>query len=257
MNDAYRIDIHASIACGIRRIFVSSQSIKQRKVMITTRDEVIDRAFGVFVRMNYEKASIITIARACGLTKTGIVYYFPHKLELFMAVADKYVFQLHKPANKFAPPAATLKGFIGQYVAGVTASMERITGLIGSGGVGDCCPNFYYFHFISQVRMYYPDVRRKIEEFFKLDLDMWATVIGRAKESGEEIVRIIEIQSQSRAGRFKVAVAQSPGIPQFPQVLKFGSQIFLGASYEQAFLNGLDIDSLSDNFSYLYSLLKT
>ena len=76
MNDAYRIDIHASIACGIRRIFVSSQSIKQRKVMITNRDEVIDRAFGVFVRMNYEKASIITIARACGLTKTGIVYYF-------------------------------------------------------------------------------------------------------------------------------------------------------------------------------------
>ena len=35
-----------------------------------------------------------------------------------MAVADKYVFQLHKPANKFAPPAATLEGFIGQYVAG-------------------------------------------------------------------------------------------------------------------------------------------
>ena len=234
MNDAYRIDIHASIACGIRRIFVSSRSIKQRKVMITNRDEVIDRAFGVFVRMNYEKASIITIARACGLTKTGIVYYFPHKLELFMAVADKYVFQLHKPANKFAPPAATLKGFIGQYVAGVTASMERITGLIGSGGVGDCCPNFYYFHFISQVRMYYPDVRRKIEEFFKLDLDMWATVIGRAKESGEVKADTDVVRA---AGMFH--------------------QIFLGASYEQAFLNGLDIDSLSDNFSYLYSLLKT
>ena len=56
--------------------------------MITNREEIIDRAFGVFVRMNYEKASIITLARACGLTKTGIVYYFPHKLDLFMAVAD-------------------------------------------------------------------------------------------------------------------------------------------------------------------------
>ena len=57
--------------------------------MITNREEIIDRAFGVFVRMNYEKASIITLARACGLTKTGIVYYFPHKLDLFMAVVDK------------------------------------------------------------------------------------------------------------------------------------------------------------------------
>ena len=56
--------------------------------MITNREEIIDRAFGVFVRMNYEKASIITLARACGLTKTGIVYYFPHKLDLFMAVVE-------------------------------------------------------------------------------------------------------------------------------------------------------------------------
>ena len=64
-------------------------------MIITNREEVIDKAFGVFVRMNYEKASIITLAKACGVTKTGIVYYFPHKLDLFMAVADKYVLQMH------------------------------------------------------------------------------------------------------------------------------------------------------------------
>ena len=52
-------------------------------MIITNREEVIDKAFGVFVRMNYEKASIITLAKACGGTKTGIVYYFPHKLDLF------------------------------------------------------------------------------------------------------------------------------------------------------------------------------
>ena len=76
-------------------------------MIITNREEVIDKAFGVFVRMNYEKASIITLAKACGVTKTGIVYYFPHKLDLFMAVADKYVLQMHEPENKFAAPADT------------------------------------------------------------------------------------------------------------------------------------------------------
>ena len=95
-------------------------------MIITNREEVIDKAFGVFVRMNYEKASIITLAKACGVTKTGIVYYFPHKLDLFMAVADKYVLQMHEPENKFAAPADTLTEFIGQYVAGVAASMKRI-----------------------------------------------------------------------------------------------------------------------------------
>ena len=93
-------------------------------MIITNREEVIDKAFGVFVRMNYEKASIITLAKACGVTKTGIVYYFPHKLDLFMAVADKYVLKMHEPGNKFATPADTLEKFIGQYVAGVAASMN-------------------------------------------------------------------------------------------------------------------------------------
>ena len=52
--------------------------------MITNREEVIDKAFKVFLRMNYEKASISTLAKACGVVKTGVVYYFPHKLDLFM-----------------------------------------------------------------------------------------------------------------------------------------------------------------------------
>ena len=99
--------------------------------MITNREEVIDKAFGVFLRMNYEKASIITIAKACGLTKTGIVYYFPHKLDLFVAVTDKYVLRMHEPESKFPAPADTLAEFIGQYVAGVDASMKRIAGMVG------------------------------------------------------------------------------------------------------------------------------
>ena len=33
-------------------------------------------------------------------------------------------------------------------------------------------------------------------------------------------------------------------------------QIFLGMSYEQSFLNGLDVDELKEKLDYLYSLLK-
>ena len=156
-------------------------------MIITNREEVIDKAFGVFVRMNYEKASIITLAKACGVTKTGIVYYFPHKLDLFMAVADKYVLKMHEPGNKFATPADTLAEFIGQYVAGVAASMKRIVELIGDNGdPHDCSSSFYYFHFLSQVRTYYPGIRQKIERVFSHDHDLWAKVVQKAKESGEE-----------------------------------------------------------------------
>ena len=203
-------------------------------MIITNREEVIDKAFGVFVRMNYEKASIITLARACGLTKTGIVYYFPHKLDLFMTVADKYVLQMHEPGNKFAAPAGTLAEFIGQYVAGVAASMQRIVELIGGNSAPhDCSPNFYYIHFLSQVRMYYPGIRQKIERLFSHDHDLWTKVVQKAKDSGE-------IRSDTDVEKTAVLFRQ----------------MFLGLSYEQAFLNGLDVDGLAENFRYIYSLLK-
>ena len=110
-------------------------------MIINNREEVIDKAFRVFLRMNYEKASISTLAKACGVVKTGVVYYFPHKLDLFVAVADKYAINLQTPAKKFAEPADTLAGFIRQYVEGVRNAMERILEVVRSGGEVENYPN--------------------------------------------------------------------------------------------------------------------
>ena len=81
--------------------------------------------------------------------------------------------------------------------------------------------------------MYYPDIRQKIERIFQLDYELWEKVIRKAKESGE--IRS-DTDVQKAATLFR--------------------QIFLGLSYEQAFLNGLDVDELEKNFRYIYSLLK-
>lgn len=202
--------------------------------MITNREEVIDRAFKVFLRMNYEKASLNTLAKACGVVKTGVVYYFPHKLDLFVAVADKYVIQMQTPVNKFAGSAMTLAGFIAQYVTGVTDAMERIVKLVKScGDDNGCCPNFYYIHFLSQVRMYYPGIREKLEEIFRQDYEMWYQMVEKARGSGE-IRKDIDVRKTAALFR----------------------QVFLGMSYEQAFLNGLDVQELKEHFDYLYSMLK-
>ena len=202
--------------------------------MITNREEVLDKAFRVFLIMNYEKASINTLAKACGLTKTGIVYYFPHKLDLFMAVADKYVLQLHDPTTKFAAPNGTLAEFIEQYAEGVTRTMKHIVEHVSqSDQSNNCCPNFYYFHFISQVRMYYPDVKDKLKEVFRQNLDLWTKVIQQAKDSGE--------------------IKADTDVPKAASIFH---EIFYGQSFEQSFLNGLDTKQLADNFRYIYTLLK-
>ena len=194
--------------------------------MITNREEVIDKAFKVFLRMNYEKASISTLAKACGVVKTGVVYYFPHKLDLFTAVADKYAIQMQTPANKFAEPAETLAEFIDQYVEGVKAAMNRIvTQVQCCADDSDCCPNFYYFHFLSQVRMYYPGARKKMEDTFQKEHELWRKVIQKAKENGE-IKQDTDVQKSASLFR----------------------QVFLGLSYEQSFLNGLNVEELKDKF---------
>ena len=61
--------------------------------MFTNRDEVLEKALRIFAKMNYEKASQMEIAKTCGLSKAGLVYYFPFKLDLFKAVVEKVKYE--------------------------------------------------------------------------------------------------------------------------------------------------------------------
>ena len=204
-------------------------------MIISNREEVIDKAFKVFLRMNYEKASLKMLSNACGTVRTGVTYYFPHKLDLFIAVADKYVIKLQSPSNKFAKPADSLAEFIMQYVDGVKKAMENVKELVISSGeeVNECCPNFHYFHFLFQVRMYYPGVREKMEGIFRQEYEMWKRVIQHAIDSGE-IKKDTDVEKTAALFR----------------------QIFLGMSYEESFFDGLNVNTLKEKFDYLYSMLK-
>lgn len=202
--------------------------------MITNREEVLENALRVFARMNYEKASQTEIAKACGLSKAGLIYYYPLKLDLFIAVIDKYVFGMQSVSRKFRFTFDSLSGFIDQYVAGVERTMTRLVTLLADedNEVG-CSPNFYYFHLLMQVRLYYPDVEKKIDAMFKQDYEVWKSAITMAKKIGE--VRS-DIDEDSAALMFR--------------------QIFLGLSFEQSFQDGLDVGLLTSKLRFAYSLIK-
>ena len=81
--------------------------------------------------------------------------------------------------------------------------------------------------------MYYPGARENMEEIFRKEHELWKAVIQKAKESGE--------------------IKQDTDVKKTASLFR---QIFLGMSYEQSFLNGLDVDELKEKLDYLYSLLK-
>ena len=202
--------------------------------MITTREEVLENALRVFGRMNYEKASQVEIAKACGLSKAGLVYYYPLKLDLFVAVADKYVFGMQSVAYKVRFTAGSLLEFIDQYIAGVERTMSRLITLFDDGNdPAGCSLNFYYFHLLMQVRLYYPDVKKKIAAIFRQDYEIWTEAIQAAKKNGE--IRQ-DLDEKDVALIFR--------------------QMFLGLSFEQAFLEGLDSKLLKQKLLFVYKLLK-
>lgn len=203
--------------------------------MITNRDEVLANALRVFARMNYEKASQTEIAKACGLSKAGLIYYYPFKQDLFVAVIDKYVFHEQNPRNKFTFTATTLAEFIDQYVAGVKTTMQRMIELLDNGSASSGCrPNFYYIHLLVQMRLHYPDVETKLKNVVSQNHEVWVTAVRQAQQNGE-IRR--DLDTEQTASVFH--------------------QVFIGLFFKQSFFDGLNTDELSRRLHFIYSTLKS
>lgn len=137
--------------------------------MKTNRDEILPSALQLFMSMNYERVSLQMIARTVGLTKTGIFNYYPSKLDLFVAVADRYLSHAQNPDNKFEPSDGSVADFIDKYIVGVSRTMSEIVrlGNLKREEMPGQSANAGYFHLYQQVLFYYPDGKRKLHEWME------------------------------------------------------------------------------------------
>lgn len=203
--------------------------------MKTNREEILQHALQLFMSMNYESVSLQLIAHSVGLTKTGIFNYYPSKLDLFIDVADRYLFHLQDPENKFEPSDGSLRDFIDKYVEGVEHTMAEIVrlGNIRREEMPGKLANAGYFHLFQQVLFYYPDGKRKLHEWMEKEFRLWCDVISRSVERGE--LRA-DTDMEEAAALFR--------------------QVFIGLSYQMSFDKGLDVGILRRRFLYIYGLLK-
>ena len=203
--------------------------------MKTNREEILQNALQLFMSMNYESVSLQMIAHSVGLTKTGIFNYYPSKLDLFIAVADHYLFHLQDPGNKFSPSDGSLRDFIDKYVEGVERTMAEIVrlGNIQREKMPGQLANAGYFHLFQQVLFYYPDGKCKLHEWMEKEFELWCNVIRRGVEQGE--LRA-DTDVQESAAIFR--------------------QVFIGLAYQMSFSDGLDVAILRKRVLYRYGLLK-
>lgn len=203
--------------------------------MKTSREKILQSALQLFMSMNYERVSLEMVSRSVGLTKTGIFNYYPSKLDLFVDVADHFLFGLQDPARKFAPSDGTVIDFIEKYVDGVRRTMDEIVrlGNVRRELMPGKLANAGYFHLFQQVLFYYPDGRQRLHELMESEYGLWCRAIRGGVERGE--------------------LGSGTDIAQAAALFR---QVFIGLSYQMSFSDGLDVELLRQRFLYIYGLLK-
>ncbi len=203
--------------------------------MKTNREEILQHALRLFMTLNYERVSLQLITRTVGLTKTGIFNYYPTKLDLFVAVADKSLFSAQHPEHKFEASDGTLADFLEKYLRGVARTMELLVALgrLDEDAMPGGTVNAGYFHLFEQVLRYYPDGKRKLQTLMHAEYDLWREAVRRG-------VRCGELRAET----------------DIEEAVALFRQVFVGLSYESSFGDGLDIGALERRFRTIYHLLK-
>ena len=205
--------------------------------MKITRDELLIAAFKLFMSVNYEKASFAELGKMLGMSKAGIFKYYKNKQELFIAVVDKFWFSTQYPRNKFTETNGTFAEFIDEYVRGVQRTMDMLGDLIGAErekvAQGKFTYHAQYFHFLFQLLQYDPDAKEKLRNLVDGDYAYWRAAIQRAIATGE-LREDVDVEDA---------------------VVMF-RQVYMGLSFEMAFMGGLNTQRLAKHLHAVYSLLK-
>lgn len=205
--------------------------------MKITRDELLIAAFKLFMSVNYEKASFAELGKMLGMSKAGIFKYYKNKQELFIAVVDKFWFSTQNPQNKFTETNGTFAEFIDEYVRGVQRTMDMLGDLIGEDrekvAQGKFTYHAQYFHFLFQLLQYDPDAKEKLCNLADGDYAYWRAAIQRAIATGE-LREDVDVEDA---------------------VVMF-RQVYMGLSFEMAFMGGLNTRRLAKHLHAVYSLLK-
>ena len=205
--------------------------------MKITRDELLIAAFKLFMSVNYEKASFAELGKMLGMSKAGIFKYYKNKQELFIAVVDKFWFSTQNPRNKFTETNGTFAEFIDEYVRGVQRTMDMLGDMIGAErekvAQGKFTYHAQYFHFLFQLLQYDPDAKEKLRNLVDGDYAYWRAAIQHAIATGE-LREDVDVEDA---------------------VVMF-RQVYMGLSFEMAFMGGLNTQRLAKHLHAVYSLLK-
>ncbi|MFD0697303.1 TetR/AcrR family transcriptional regulator [Paenibacillus sp. GCM10027628] len=77
------------------------------------KEQIMDKAVGIFAELGYYKATTALVAKAAGVTQPYVFHFFKNKEELFNAVIDRSVSRLYETFSQVEAPADQLMDTMG------------------------------------------------------------------------------------------------------------------------------------------------
>ncbi|MDQ0899080.1 MULTISPECIES: TetR/AcrR family transcriptional regulator [unclassified Paenibacillus] len=128
------------------------------------KEQIMDKAVGIFAELGYYKATTALVAKAAGVTQPYVFHFFKNKEELFNAVIDRAVSRIYETFSQVEAPADQLMHTIGHaFMQIMYAHRDEIIMVMQS-------------HAISE-----PVIREHVREKFKIIL---TSIVAKFENAG-------------------------------------------------------------------------
>jgi AcrR family transcriptional regulator len=154
--------------------------------MNNTRDHIIHTAFGLFLQKSYKEVTMKNIVDSTGLSKGAFYHYFESKEQLFLEIAELFIFSLFNEGYRDLPEHS-LRDFYRACIKNISAMMnqiqhdERFPAIDRENGqIG-----LNYYTLIFDAIKHVPGFSIQINEMQLKELAIWQKAVENARTRGE------------------------------------------------------------------------
>ncbi len=150
--------------------------------MNATKEFIIVESSKLFLRKNFKEVTMQEIVQKTGLSKGAFYHHFKSKEELFTEVLN-YFFTHVFVHNYEAYSTESFYAFYHDYANAVQNIGKRY--LENMKDEENSFFNMNYFTLIFDALRIFPDFRQTVVTGFKAEIEIWKSVIGKARANGE------------------------------------------------------------------------
>ncbi|MBL4646846.1 MAG: TetR family transcriptional regulator [Hyphomicrobiales bacterium] len=110
---------------GKTKVGAGGKQSKPTRIQLRNRERILDTAISVFASAGFKGATVDQLAKAAGMTKPNLLYYFRTKRDLYIAVLELVLARWVEPLGELDPDGDPAEQILAYMRAKLLMSRER------------------------------------------------------------------------------------------------------------------------------------